>query len=402
MKKIYIFTAVLALLAMSLNAQLKATKSIKAVKANTPIEKVVTPPDGYFRMGPSRASSDPVTPPYSNGFDSQDEWNWWEAIDANSDSRTWTYNSSGYAQCQYHSSNTANDWLITAPVVLQAGKTYKFYIDAWVRGSSYPEKLEVKLASTNTATALSSGTTIIGSTTLTNTSATTLNNENVTVSTSGEYYFGIHCISDADMYYLYVDNFVIDVEADPEHDLSVALSAPTTAGAGSTVTVTATVTNTGSFAENGYTVTFTANGTTFDTQTASGSLAVGASATFTAQYPTSDNASIVNFGASVNCADDAEASNNNATASTSLILLPPPENVAATTDGNNATMTWDAPSTFPSFEKTVTEDFEDTSVFPTFGIGGITATQHTGAFGDWTLYDPTGANVYSDENHREN
>ena len=42
----------------------------------------------------------------------------------------------------------------------------------------------------------------------------------------------------------------------------------------------------------------------------------------------------------------------------------------------------------------VTETFEDESVFPAFGLGGITATQHTGAFGDWTLYDGNGMKVY--------
>ena len=42
----------------------------------------------------------------------------------------------------------------------------------------------------------------------------------------------------------------------------------------------------------------------------------------------------------------------------------------------------------------VTETFDDESVFPAFGLGGITATQHTGAFGDWTLYDGNGMKVY--------
>ena len=42
----------------------------------------------------------------------------------------------------------------------------------------------------------------------------------------------------------------------------------------------------------------------------------------------------------------------------------------------------------------VTETFDDESVFPAFGLGGITATQHTGAFGDWTLYDGNGMPVY--------
>ena len=42
----------------------------------------------------------------------------------------------------------------------------------------------------------------------------------------------------------------------------------------------------------------------------------------------------------------------------------------------------------------VTETFDDESVFPAFGLGGITATQHTGAFGEWTLYDGNGMKVY--------
>ena len=75
------------------------------------------------------------------------------------------------------------------------------------------------------------------------------------------------------------------------------------------------------------------------------------------------------------------------------LILPPPENVVATADSENqkATVTWDAPSNLPS--KSVTEDFEDTSVFPPFTTGGVTATTHTGAFGEWTLYDATGGCV---------
>ena len=47
----------------------------------------------------------------------------------------------------------------------------------------------------------------------------------------------------------------------------------------------------------------------------------------------------------------------------------------------------------------VTETFDDESVFPAFGLGGITATQHTGAFGEWTLYDGNGMPVYGLESN---
>ncbi len=683
MKKIYMILAAMTLLTLSLNAQqLKVDQNGKVVlpKASTgqvvtpSVEKEATRPDGYFRMGPLRDSTTPVTPPYSNGFANSTEQNWWQVIDANSDGKTWTF-SSQRAVYSYSSDNAANDWLITAPVYLEAGKVYKFYIDAWIRSTNYPEKLEVKLATSNTATALSAGTTIIGETTLTSSSATTLSNETVVVSQTGNYYFGIHAISAKDQYELYVDNLVINVietdpkievstntvnlhcqpnetatetvvvtglnlttgitatvsgqdaslfsvspasldiaggnltvtysptavgnhtatitlsnaEADndvtitvngtckheltvcdgtntgylpvygswvddfqinqmiypemnslignkitsmtfyaqsdissklgddtwviklgttnqttvatsaslgtevtrlvpddiqqvyegylttgsnkltitfdtpfeynggnllldfeetytsgdysgtsfyglsqgsnytgfysyssdqssltngrygggsavaflpkvtfeyepstPVHDLGIALNVPSTALAGDNATITATVTNNGNQTETGYTVTITAGGTSILTQTVNEELLPHATKSFTVQYPTTlaQVGTTVNFAASVNCTNDADASNNNATASMDIISMPAPENVQATGGELSGTMTWNAPSNLPS--TTITEGFEDTSVFPTFTAGGVTATQNTGAFGDWTLYDATG------------
>jgi hypothetical protein len=43
----------------------------------------------------------------------------------------------------------------------------------------------------------------------------------------------------------------------------------------------------------------------------------------------------------------------------------------------------------------VTEDFDDAAAFPEFSLGGITATRHTGALGDWSLYDGNGSVCYS-------
>ena len=44
--------------------------------------------------------------------------------------------------------------------------------------------------------------------------------------------------------------------------------------------------------------------------------------------------------------------------------------------------------------ETVTEGFEDQSLFPPFSTGGITAENHYGVFGDWRLYDSTGGEVW--------
>lgn len=179
-------------------------------------------------------------------------------------------------------------------------------------------------------------------------------------------------------------------ESTPVHDLGIALNVPSTALAGENAPITATVTNNGNQTETGYTVTITAGGTSILTQTVNESLAPNTTNEFTVQYPTT-NAQIgttVDFAASVNCTNDADASNNNATASMDIISMPAPENVQATGGELSGTMTWNAPSNLPS--TTVTENFEDTSVFPPFSAGGVTATQNTGAFGDWALYDATG------------
>lgn len=239
MKKIYILTAVFALLTLSLNAQLKVNKNKVVAQPKSLTEKVDTPPDGYFRVGPSRASTDPVTTfPYTNGFDNSTEQNWWEIIDANNDQSTWEI--TGYrARYHWNSGNAANDWLVTAPVYLVAGRTYKFYIDAAVGYSTWAEKVEVKLASANDATVLSNGATVIAATTLTNEAEDfiTLSNENVTVTTTGNYYFGIHAISDADKYYLYVDDLKIDVEAGPTIDVSPKTLTISDSGTNNTFTV---------------------------------------------------------------------------------------------------------------------------------------------------------------------
>ena len=77
-------------------------------------------------------------------------------------------------------------------------------------------------------------------------------------------------------------------------------------------------------------------------------------------------------------------------------VLPPPENVVATADSENqkATVTWEAPSTLPMLPGPTTEGFDDTSKFEPFSLGGITANDHIGAIGGWTLYDPTGSRVW--------
>ena len=144
-----------------------------------------------------------------------------------------------------------------------------------------------------------------------------------------------------------VDNFLPKVTFEyedntPRHDLGITLSEPTAVTAGENATITATVTNHGNQTESGYTVTFSDGTTTFSTQTG-GTLAPGATETFTATY-TTNAAGTVTITANVACTDDANTSDNSATTNLTVnaqvhdlgIALSAPVEVVG---GNNATVT---------------------------------------------------------------
>ena len=482
MKKIYILTAVFALLTLSLNAQLTKTE----VKSG----------QGSMKA-PNRETVTVVSSDFSDA-------SWWTIISDNQ-GNTWSV-SNGQATYSYSRWYAANDWLVTPSVALEAGKTYTFNLDERVYSASYPEKLEVKIATANTAAALSSGTTIIAETSYTNTTASTISNT-FTVPTSGNYYIGIHVTSDANMYYLYVDNMSVTYyDNTPKIVVSPETLTINDSGTNNTFTVegsnlggdnvglTQSGSNfvptldatTGSATDGGTYWYFTPadgslNGTVAMNYTgrdlsASETVSLGnnqASATVTVNYradlyivgdfgngwdfstgtPMSYNSDDNTYTATVTVddgnyilfarklgesnpwgtrlvfgpsssgnwvlnGDEGEGNLNlydnrpieivnggiyivtiNASTNTFTIekqVLPPPENVAATADSENqkATVTWDAPSTLPMLPGPTTEGFDDTSKFEPFSLGGITAENHIGTLGGWTLYDPTGSRVW--------
>ncbi len=85
--------------------------------------------------------------PYSNALNTADLFNQFTVIDANSDNKTWAF--STYACYSYNSAAAADDWLISPGIKLEAGKNYNLSFNAYAGIVSYPEKLEVKIASAN-------------------------------------------------------------------------------------------------------------------------------------------------------------------------------------------------------------------------------------------------------------
>lgn len=143
------------------------------------------------------------TLPYTTNFDNESQNLCWEIIDANNDGRTFNFSTSdGFAYYQYHSSNVADDWLIS-PVFTLTGEQF-CYLDYAAYSATYsPEKFQVfAIDANNTQTAL---------TDVIETSSTSFQTQTIDLtSLTGNYRIGIHCVSDPDKYYLLINNFNVN------------------------------------------------------------------------------------------------------------------------------------------------------------------------------------------------
>ena len=127
-------------------------------------------------------------------------------IDANNDGYSWSFFNTEGARYTNNNYKPGDDWLITRGFELKAGCAYHFAFD--YRASGYDERLEVKMGKEATAGAMTLP--VIARTDFDNTEYKTLENDRIMVQEDGIYYFGIHAISDADKYAIYVKNVMVD------------------------------------------------------------------------------------------------------------------------------------------------------------------------------------------------
>lgn len=180
--------------------------------------------------------------PYVNSFDTEEEINAMGIIDSNDDYYTWSSSGSAFYY-SYTSSADADDWLVTPAIYLEPGKKYAFSIDTYCASPYYPERLEVKMGNAAKASAMTQS--IIPATDVEETDPMTLTSDPITVDEAGYFFFGIHAISDADRYNLYVDNLLIEAVPEPLAPGAISdLVVETTVGeqARSTITFTAPTT----------------------------------------------------------------------------------------------------------------------------------------------------------------
>ncbi len=151
-----------------------------------------------------------LTVPYT--FDlASDIISTFSVIDNNADGKTWKWSASYGTYYGYNSANAADDYLISAPFRLEAGKNYMITVGA--KGSkSYPEKLEVLVGQEATVAGLTQ--TVIPATEVATGNFDDYEGE-FTVSADGIYYIAVHAISDADKFNLQLNKLSIEKGAEP-------------------------------------------------------------------------------------------------------------------------------------------------------------------------------------------
>ncbi len=162
--------------------------------------------------------------PFTIDMTAQESLAGFNIVDNNADGTTWkwgdSYNCIMYG---YNYSNAADDYLISSPIRMEAGKNYKVVVVASCYGENYPERFEVLLGSEATVAGLT--TTVIEPTDVTSKEDTEYEAE-FTAPADGKFYLAIHAISDANQWNLYVKSFavefgLVDTDIDAVTDFTV-------------------------------------------------------------------------------------------------------------------------------------------------------------------------------------
>lgn len=193
-----------------------------------------------------------VVPPYSNTFDNTASLEGYTTLDENKDEITWKIED-GAAACTYNEKLQMDDWLITMPLYLEGGSSYEVGLNAWTNG--HYETVELKFGDAPTAAAMSNvvvAATELGPKNYGKDKAAHLTGV-MKPATTGIYYLGIHGISEADQYTLFVDDLEIAAERSgmipgivtdlkatvaggASKDVTIEFNAPTLSASGETLT----------------------------------------------------------------------------------------------------------------------------------------------------------------------
>ena len=150
--------------------------------------------------------------PYLADFnDEADALNGFTVINGGDTRYTWKW-ANNAAQCPTYGNMPADDWLITPPVHLEAGKEYLFRLDALCGGTG-PNAAELFRVYYGTETTAEAMTNELIYNTLVNHNDYKAYSKAFTVSATGDYCFGVQCVSQIH-YYLQIDNIGIRLSSE--------------------------------------------------------------------------------------------------------------------------------------------------------------------------------------------
>lgn len=151
--------------------------------------------------------------PYEDDLTKEDNEriNFYSVIDANNDESKWM-NYYGHICYKYNMTNAADDWLLTPPIHLKGGQTYML---TFGNHAGYSGTERIAAAYGLNGADISSYKTIVEPREISGTDITTTQ-QRFTPEADGDYRFGFHALSDADQYYLYMDNVKVEEAASLE------------------------------------------------------------------------------------------------------------------------------------------------------------------------------------------
>lgn len=171
--------------------------------------------DNTFANTVPHAAGD-ILLPYTEAFNSNASLEDWARLDSNGDDVTWRQ--SGGAMYIAQSDNGHDDWLITPKFKLEKGKMYDLtFMSNTTDG--YVDLMELKLGSAQTPESM---TITVKDGIEINEKTTKRYGAAYRCEKDGEYYLGLHAVSDNRGHYLYVDDITISAGYSPEAPAAVS------------------------------------------------------------------------------------------------------------------------------------------------------------------------------------
>lgn len=179
----------------------------------------VTAHAGELSSAPGKSNSiilGAYHPPYTWGFDSASELDYFTISDANKDNTTWVYvDEYGYVRLNYNKENSADDWLISPGIELEADQTYKISVEMSNGNENFRERFEVKAGTSPNAQSMT--TSVIAPSLIPGSAVfpyTGTFEGYFTPSVSGNYCIGVHGISDADCDFITISSLSVSEPMD--------------------------------------------------------------------------------------------------------------------------------------------------------------------------------------------